>query len=65
MDRMDPDALMIPFVHERLGILYDGRGQRGEALRHLQAFLELWKDGDVALRGRVEAVRGRAARPSG
>jgi tetratricopeptide (TPR) repeat protein len=59
MDRMDPDALMIPFVHERLGQLYREKGQRGNALRHYEAFVELWKDADAALRGRV--VRARDA----
>jgi len=61
LDRMDPDALMIPFVHERLGILYDAKGQRGKALRHFQTFVDLWKDADATLRGRVEAARRRSA----
>ena len=61
LDRMDPDALYIPFVHERLGALYERKGQRGKALRHYEAFVALWKDADAALYPRVmraqEAVR--------
>jgi len=52
MDRMDPDALYIPYVHERLGALYEAKGKRGDALRHRNALRELWKGADVELRAR-------------
>jgi tetratricopeptide (TPR) repeat protein len=61
MDRMDPDALFIPFVHERLGALYEAKGQRGKALRHYEAFVELWKEGDPVLQPRVALARQRVA----
>ena len=61
MDRMDPDALFIPFVHEQLGALYEAKGQRGLALRHYQAFVALWKDADPALQPRVTDARQRVA----
>jgi tetratricopeptide (TPR) repeat protein len=61
MDRMDPDVLFIPFVHERLGALYEARGQRGNALRHYEAFVALWKDADPALQPRVSRARARLA----
>ena len=61
MDRMDPDVLYMPFVHERLGALYEARGQRGKALRHYEAFVALWKDADPALQPRVGAARQRLA----
>jgi tetratricopeptide (TPR) repeat protein len=60
LDRMDPDALFIPFVHERLGALDDAKGQRGKALRHYEAFVELWRDADGPLRGRVTRAQERA-----
>ena len=61
MDRMDPDALYIPFVHERLGALYEAKGQRGLALRHYEAFVALWKEADPVLQPRVATARQRLA----
>ena len=59
MDRIDADVLFIPFVHERLGALYEAKGQRGKALRHYETFVRLWKDADPALQPRVAAARQR------
>jgi tetratricopeptide (TPR) repeat protein len=59
MDRMDPDALYLPFVHERLGALYSARGQRGNALRHYGALFELWKAADPVLQERIGLMRRR------
>jgi len=59
MDRMDPDALMIPFAHERLGALYLAKGQRGNALRHHGALFELWKTADPVLQERIGLLRRR------
>jgi tetratricopeptide (TPR) repeat protein len=61
MDRMDVDALYIPFTHDRLGALYLAKGQRGNALRHYGAFVELWKGADARLRGRIEVAGRRIA----
>ena len=51
--RMDPDALHIPYVHERLGELYEAKGKRGDALRHRNVLRELCKNADPALRARA------------
>ena len=59
MDRMDPDALMIPFTHERLGMLYLARGQRSNAQRHFDTLFQLWKAADPALRERIGMMRRR------
>jgi eukaryotic-like serine/threonine-protein kinase len=61
MDRMDADALFVPFAHERLGALYEAKGQRGLALRNYQAFVALWKDADPALQPRVSRARERVS----
>jgi tetratricopeptide (TPR) repeat protein len=44
---------------ERLGQLYDERGDWPEAERHYTRFIELWADADQELQPRVEAARGR------
>jgi tetratricopeptide (TPR) repeat protein len=61
MDRMDPDALMIPFAHARLGALYAAKGVMGRAVRHDQAFVDLWKDADPALQPKVRDAKQRIA----
>ena len=65
LDRMDPDALYIPFVHERLGWLYDTKGVPERAVEHQRAFVELWKDADSVLQPRVRAARLRLAALAG
>jgi hypothetical protein len=42
-----------PFDQERIGALYEAKGQRGLALRHYDAYVALWKDADRALHARV------------
>ena len=61
MDRMDPDALYIPFVHERLGALYEAVGNPRLALLHHRAFIDLWKDADPVLQPHVTSARQRVA----
>ncbi len=48
-----------PFLHERLGDLYGGRGDRDLAVHHYEAFLGLWLHADSELQPRVEAVHER------
>ncbi len=44
---------------ERLGQLYDERGDWPEAERHYARFIELWADADPELQSRVEAAQER------
>lgn len=44
-------------VHERLGVLYEARGELEKARYHYGRVAELWQDADPALRPRVEAAR--------
>jgi hypothetical protein len=56
------DLVNKAWIHERLGDLYEGAGNRERASAHLAAFIDLWKDADSALQPRVAAARARIAR---
>jgi tetratricopeptide (TPR) repeat protein len=49
-------------VHERLGRLYEARGEAEQAVRHHTRFVELWKEADADLH---EAGRGGAKGTAG
>lgn len=51
-------------AHERLGDIYLTLGDTTAALRHLSAFVELWKDADPDLQPRVQTARRTIARLS-
>ena len=46
-------------AHERLGQLYDARGDLENAALHYARFVDLWEDADPVLRPRVETARAR------
>jgi tetratricopeptide (TPR) repeat protein len=46
-------------AHERLGQLYDARGDLENAALHYARFVELWDEADPRLQPRVEAARAR------
>ncbi len=48
-----------PLAHERAGSVYLALGDTAAALRHLNAFVELWSEADADLQPRVEAARQR------
>ncbi len=50
-----------PIVLTKLGELYEERGDREQAIRYYNEFVELWKDADSALQPRVTDVRRRIA----
>ena len=56
------DQLYLAGVRQRLGELYEARGEFDKALTHYQAFVELWKDSDPELQPRVRDVRARVER---
>jgi tetratricopeptide (TPR) repeat protein len=60
--RLPQDALYLATTHQRLGELYEQKGNVDKALEHYNAFVELWKDADPELQSRVKDVRGRIAR---
>jgi hypothetical protein len=44
-------------VHERLGYLYEQRGDTAKAIYYYGKLVDLWKDADPELQPRVEAAR--------
>jgi len=56
------DASMLPATHERLGQLYEAKGDVVKAAEHYRAFIELWKDADPELQPRVAEARRRLAK---
>jgi hypothetical protein len=56
------DAPALPLVHERLGQLYEAKGDAQKAAAHYRAFADLWKSADPELQPRVAAARERVRR---
>jgi tetratricopeptide (TPR) repeat protein len=56
MARMDDDVFL-PRAYERLGELYEQRGDTAKAIYYYGKLVELWKDADPELQPRVEAAR--------
>jgi tetratricopeptide (TPR) repeat protein len=56
------NAVAFPNVQQRLGELYEAKGNIEKALEHYTAFVELWKNADPELQPRVRDVRGRIER---
>ena len=51
------DATLLPATYERLGQLYEAKGDAAKAAEHYKAFIELWKNADPELQPRVTAAR--------
>jgi len=60
--RLSQDALYLAGIRQRLGEMYEAKGDFDKALIHYQAFVELWKDADAELQPRVHDVRARVER---
>jgi tetratricopeptide (TPR) repeat protein len=56
------DGLTLARSRERLGQLYDAKGDAANAAKHYREFVELWKDADPELQPRVRAARERLAK---
>jgi tRNA A-37 threonylcarbamoyl transferase component Bud32/tetratricopeptide (TPR) repeat protein len=56
------DASVVPGTHERLGQLYEAKGDAAKAAEHYRAFIELWKNADPELQPRVAEARRRLAK---
>ncbi|HVZ48821.1 MAG TPA: hypothetical protein VG916_08565, partial [Gemmatimonadaceae bacterium] len=56
------DPIALPLIHERLGQLYETLNQPDKAAEHDRAFIEMWKNADPELQGRVRAARERLAK---
>jgi len=62
LEGLDPNYL--PAVYERLGQLYEAKGNAAKAAEHYRAFIELWKNADPELQPRVAEARRRLAKLS-
>jgi tetratricopeptide (TPR) repeat protein len=66
LDRLTAaDWFALAGVYERLGGLYELRGDTEKAVLYYSRFVELWKDADPDLQVRVEAARRSIERLSG
>jgi tetratricopeptide (TPR) repeat protein len=57
--RLSDDDRILPRAYERLGQLYDERGDLEKAAVYYAKFVELWENADPDLQPRVEAARTR------
>jgi tetratricopeptide (TPR) repeat protein/tRNA A-37 threonylcarbamoyl transferase component Bud32 len=60
--RVGQDAFFLASTRQRLGEMYEAKGNVDKALEHYTAFVELWKNADPELQPRVRDVRGRIER---
>jgi DNA-binding SARP family transcriptional activator len=58
-NRLFQDQYFLGPIHERLGQLYDERGDQEDALRNYARFVELWGEADPELQPRVRAAQAR------
>ena len=56
------DYLDLPAAYQRLGELYEERGNRDKAVEYYNRFVELWENADDELQPQVRDVRRRIAR---
>jgi tetratricopeptide (TPR) repeat protein len=59
VNRVGADAMQLAEAYERLGQLYDEKGDLERAAGYYARFVELWADADAELQPRVEAARAR------
>jgi tetratricopeptide (TPR) repeat protein len=60
--RLQQDAFFRGGIVQRLGEMYESKGEFDKALTHYNAFVELWKNADPELQPRVRDVRSRVER---
>ncbi len=56
-DELHAASRYLPSVYERLGALYEARGELAKAIHYYGKLVELWSDADPGLQPRVEAAR--------
>jgi len=49
----------LPLAYQRLGELYEGKGEKDKAIGHYGTFVELWRGADPELQPRVKEVQRR------
>jgi tetratricopeptide (TPR) repeat protein len=61
MLRQFGEEVYLPATYQRLGELYEERGNAEKALEYYGRFTELWKDADPELQPRVREIKQRMA----
>jgi tetratricopeptide (TPR) repeat protein len=59
LDRLSHDAVYLAHILQRLGALYEAKGDRAKAIEYYDRFVQLWRTADPELQPRVVAVRRR------
>jgi DNA-binding SARP family transcriptional activator len=59
LDRLRYDAIYMPHILQRLGALYEEKGNRPKAIGYYKRFVGLWRTADPELQPRVTAARKR------
>jgi tetratricopeptide (TPR) repeat protein len=57
--RLQYDAVYMPHILQRLGALYEAKGDREKAIGYYERFVELWRNADPELQPRVAEARRR------
>ena len=57
--RASLDPVLVPAMRERLGQLYEAKGDTVKAVEHYRAFIGLWKNADPELQPRVADANRR------
>lgn len=53
------DPIRVPAIRERLGQIYEAKGDTAKAVVNYRAFIDLWKNADAELQPRVAEARRR------
>ena len=59
LNRLSHDAVYLAHILQRLGALYEARGDLAKAVGSYERFVELWRNADPELQPRVVAARRR------
>ena len=62
LNRLRVDATFLGPSLKRLGELYEAKGDRDNAAKHYDRFVELWKGADPELQPALQEVQGRLAK---
>jgi tetratricopeptide (TPR) repeat protein len=65
LDRFNDDPINLAPTYERLGELYETRGDRADALTYYNKLVDLWKSADPELQPVVRDVKARITRLAG
>jgi eukaryotic-like serine/threonine-protein kinase len=65
MFRVNFDGRWLPEIYNRLGLLYENRGERKKSAEYYGRFIDLWKNADPTVQPRVAEAKRRLASVTG